>query len=209
MKLDIYNIEGQKTSKKVNLDKNVFGAESNDHCIYLVIKSELASKRQGTSKSKNKSEVRGTGAKPWKQKGTGRARAGRLRNPSRVHGGTAFGPEPRVYNMKINKKVKKIARIGALSDKYSSGNIIVIDSLKLSETKTKKIENVLKTLKIDNKKVSFLSTKKDSNFYLSCRNLKNINTYKVEDVSVYELMNSNTLVLDKDSIEYLNNLDEN
>ena len=149
MKLDIYNIEGQKTSKKVNLDKNIFGAKLNDHCIYLVIKSELASKRQGTSKSKSKSEVRGTGAKPWKQKGTGRARAGRLRNPSRVHGGTAFGPEPRAYNMKVNKKVKKIARISALSDKYSSGNIIVMDSLKLSETKTKKIKNVLKTLKID------------------------------------------------------------
>jgi len=209
MKLDIYNIEGQKTSKKVNLDKNIFGAKLNDHCIYLVIKSELASKRQGTSKSKSKSEVRGTGAKPWKQKGTGRARAGRLRNPSRVHGGTAFGPEPRAYNMKVNKKVKKIARISALSDKYSSGNIIVMDSLKLSETKTKKIKNVLKTLKIDNKKVSFLSTKKDLNFYLSCRNLKNINTYKVEDVSIYELINSNTLVIDKDSVEYLNNLGKN
>tara|TARA_B110000263_G_scaffold217725_1_gene203951 strand:+ start:677 stop:1306 length:630 start_codon:yes stop_codon:yes gene_type:complete len=209
MKLDVYNIEGQKTSKKVNLDKNVFGVESNEHSIYLVVKLELASKRQGTSKSKSKSEVRGTGAKPWKQKGTGRARAGRLRNPSRVHGGTAFGPEPRAYNMKINKKVRKMARISALSDKYSSGNIIVMDTLKLPETKTKKIESILKTLKIDNKKVSFLSTKKDSNFYLSCRNLKDINTYKVEDVSVYELMNSNTLVLDKDSVEYLNSLGKN
>jgi len=209
MKLDVYNIEGQKTSKKVNLDKNVFGAESNEHCIYLVVKLELASKRQGTSKSKSKSEVRGTGAKPWKQKGTGRARVGRIRNPSRVHGGTAFGPEPRTYNMKINKKVRKMARISALSDKYSSGNIIVMDTLKLPETKTKKIESILKTLKIDNKKVSFLSSEKDSNFYLSCRNLKDINTYKVEDVSVYELMNSNTLVLDKDSVEYLNSLGKN
>ena len=209
MKLDVYNIEGQKTSKKINLDKNVFGAESNEHCIYLVVKLELASKRQGTSKSKSKSEVRGTGAKPWKQKGTGRARVGRIRNPSRVHGGTAFGPEPRTYNMKINKKVRKMARISALSDKYSSGNIIVMDTLKLPETKTKKIESILKTLKIDNKKVSFLSSEKDSNFYLSCRNLKDINTYKVEDVSVYELMNSNTLVLDKDSVEYLNSLGKN
>ena len=104
MKLDIYDIEGKKTSSTIDLDKAVFGAKTNEHCVYLVVKSELASKRQGTSKSKSKSEVRGTGAKPWKQKGTGRARAGRLRNPSRVHGGTAFGPEPRSYNIKINKK---------------------------------------------------------------------------------------------------------
>ena len=206
MKLDVYNIEGKKTSKKIDLDKKVFGVQKNEHCIYLVIKSELASKRQGTSKSKSKSEVRGTGAKPWKQKGTGRARAGRLRNPSRVHGGTAFGPEPRDYSMKVNKKVKKIARISALSDKCSSGNIIVMDNFELSDIKTKNIENTLKTLKINDKKVSFLSKEKDLNFYLSCRNLKNVNTYKVDDVSVYELMNSSMLVLDKNSVEYLNSL---
>tara|TARA_Y100000588_G_C14004834_1_gene817298 strand:+ start:89 stop:718 length:630 start_codon:yes stop_codon:yes gene_type:complete len=206
MKLDVYNIEGKKTSKKIDLDKKVFGVQKNEHCIYLVIKSELASKRQGTSKSKSKSEVRGTGAKPWKQKGTGRARAGRLRNPSRVHGGTAFGPEPRDYSMKVNKKVKKIARISALSDKCSSGNIIVMDNFELSDIKTKNIENTLKILKINDKKVSFLSKEKDLNFYLSCRNLKNVNTYKVDDVSVYELMNSSMLVLDKNSVEYLNSL---
>jgi len=206
MKLDIYNIEGKKTSKKANLDKKVFGADKNEHCIYLVVKSELASKRQGTSKSKSKSEVRGTGAKPWKQKGTGRARAGRLRNPSRVHGGTAFGPEPRDYDMKVNKKVRKIARIGALSDKCLSGNIIVMDSFKSLDIKTKNIQSTLKVLKINDKKVSFLSKEKDLNFYLSCRNLKDVNTYKVDDISVYELMNSNMLILDTDSVEYLNSL---
>jgi large subunit ribosomal protein L4 len=209
MKLDIYNIEGKKTSKKITLDKDVFGAEKNEHCLYLVVKSELAAKRQGTSKSKSKSEVRGTGAKPWKQKGTGRARAGRLRNPSRVHGGTAFGPEPRNYNVKINKKVRKIARLSALSEKCSAGNIIVMDKLILSDIKTKSIESVLNHLKINNQKVSFLSSVKDSNFYLSCRNLKGVNTFKVEDVSVYELMNSNTLIMDLDSVEYLNSLGKN
>ena len=140
MKLDIYNIEGKKTSRKANLDKNVFEVKPNEHCIYLAIKSELAAKRQGTSASKNKANVRGTGAKPWKQKGTGRARVGRIRNPSRVHGGTAFGPEPRSYNVKINKKVKKIARISALSDKCLSGNILVLDKLELSDIKTKSIK---------------------------------------------------------------------
>ena len=209
MKLDIYNIEGKKTSKSISLDKNVFGIESNEHCIYLVVKSELAAKRQGTSKSKSKSEVSGTGAKPWKQKGTGRARAGRLRNPSRVHGGTAFGPKPRQYNQKINKKVKKLARFSALSEKCSSGNIMVIDDLKLKATKTSNVVSMLKALKIDDTKVSFLSKDNDQNFYLSCRNIPKVKTYKVDDVSVFELMNSNTLILDKESVEYLNMLGKN
>lgn len=209
MKLDIYNIEGKKTSKSISLDKNVFGIESNEHCIYLVVKSELAAKRQGTSKSKSKSEVSGTGAKPWKQKGTGRARAGRLRNPSRVHGGTAFGPEPRQYNQKINKKVKKLARFSALSEKCSSGNIMVIDDLKLKVTKTSNVVSMLKALKIDDTKVSFLSIDNNQNFYLSCRNIPKVKTFKVDDVSVFELMNSNTLILDKESVEYLNMLGKN
>ena len=209
MKLDIYNIEGKKTSKSISLDKNVFGIKSNDHVIYLVVKSELAAKRQGTSKSKSKSEVSGTGAKPWKQKGTGRARAGRLRNPSRVHGGTAFGPSPRQYSQKINKKVKKLARLSALSNKFSSGNVIVVDNLELETTKTSNVASMLKTLQINDKKVSFLSIEKNQNFYLSCRNIPMVNTYKVDDVSVYELMNSTTIILDKKSVEYLNTLGKN
>ena len=209
MKLDIYNIEGKKTSKSISLDKNVFGLKSNDHIIYLVVKSELAAKRQGTSKSKSKSEVSGTGAKPWKQKGTGRARAGRLRNPSRVHGGTAFGPSPRQYSQKVNRKVKKLARFSALSNKFSSGNVIVIDNLELGSTKTSNVASMLKTLQINDKKVSFLSKDKDQNFYLSCRNIPMVKTYKVDDVSVYELMNSATIILDKKSVEYLNTLGKN
>ena len=209
MKLDIYNIEGKKTSKKANLDKAVFEVQPNEHCIYLAIKAELAAKRQGTSASKNKANVRGTGAKPWKQKGTGRARAGRLRNPSRVHGGTAFGPEPREYNLKINKKVKKIARISALSDKCSSGNILVLDQLKLSEIKTKSVENILKSLNVNGSKISFLSDESDQNFYLSCRNLKNVNMYRVKDVTIFELMNSNVLVVDEKGLEYFNTLGGN
>ena len=209
MKLDIYNIEGNKISRQAKLEKTVFGTEPNEHCLYLVVKSELAAKRQGTSSSKNKSEVNGTGAKPWKQKGTGRARAGRLRNPSRVHGGTAFGPEPRSYNMKINKKVKKIARISALSDKFSSGNIIVMDQFSLSEVKTKTILNILDSLNVTDQKVNFLSKNSDNNFYLSCRNLQRINSYRVEDVTVHELMNCNTLILDEGSVEYLNGLGKN
>ena len=209
MKLDIYDIKGKKTSRKINLDKNIFEVKPNEHCIYLAIKSELASKRQGTSSSKNKSEVRGTGAKPWKQKGTGRARVGRIRNPSRVHGGTAFGPNPRDYNLKVNKKVRKIARISALSDKCLSGNILVLDNLKLSDIKTKNVENILKSLNVVGDKISFLSLESDRNFYLSCRNLKGVNMYRAQDVTIFELMNSNTLVLDETGVEYFNNLGVN
>ena len=137
MKLDIYNQKGKKLSDKIDLNKNVFGIEPNEHCVYLTIKSELAAKRQGTSKSKSKSEVRGTGSKPWKQKGTGRARVGLIRNPSRVSGGTAFGPEPRTYNLKINKKVRTLARKSILSDKLSSNALMVIDKISLDDHKTK------------------------------------------------------------------------
>ena len=126
MKLDIYNQKGSKLSKKVDLNKDVFGIDPSEHSVYLVIKSELASRRQGTSKSKGKSEVRGTGSKPYKQKGTGRARVGLIRNPSRVSGGTAFGPEPRQYNLKVNKKVKNLARRSALSMKVSSKDFMVL-----------------------------------------------------------------------------------
>ena len=209
MKIDIYNKKGKKLSRKVNLDKNIFEVEPNEHCLYLTIKSELAAKRQGTSKSKGKSEVSGTGAKPFKQKGTGRARVGRLRNPSRVHGGTAFGPSPRSYDLKINKKVKKIARISALSSKCLSGDILVLDNFNISEIKTKNVESIINSLKLSDKKIAFLCQEKDSNFYLSCRNLKNINLFRAQDVPVHQLMNANTLVLDELSVDYFNNLKNN
>ena len=117
MKVDLYNISGSKTSKKADLNDKVFKIKPNQHSIYLAIKSELASRRQGTSSSKTRSEVRGGGAKPWKQKGTGRARIGSTRNPSRVHGGAAFGPRPHKYSVKVNKKVKVLAKKSALSIK--------------------------------------------------------------------------------------------
>ncbi len=205
MKLDIYNKNGKKLSRKVDLDKSIFEIEPNEHCIYLAIKSEMAASRQGTSKSKSKSEVSGTGAKPFKQKGTGRARVGRLRNPSRVHGGTAFGPTPRSYNLKVNKKVKKIARISALSSKCVSGNLLVLDNFNISDIKTKSIQLIIESLKLKNQKVTFISKETDSNFYLSCRNLKNINLFRAQDVPTYNLMNANILILDELSVDYFNN----
>ena len=117
MDYKLYNINGSESSKKFKLNKEVYGIKPNEHCIYLAVKSEMASMRQGTSSSKTRAEVSGGGAKPWRQKGTGRARVGSTRNPSRVHGGVAFGPKPRKYNLKVNKKVKKVAKKSVLSQK--------------------------------------------------------------------------------------------
>jgi len=205
MKIKLHTKDGKELKDTIDLEKDVFEATPNEHCLYLVVKAELAAKRQGTSSSKSKSEVSGTGAKPWKQKGTGRARVGRIRNPSRVHGGTAFGPEPRSYNLKINKKVKRIARISALSTKCISNDIIVLDNFNLKESKTKQVDNIIKSLKLENKKITFITEDVNENFYLSCRNLKNINLYKVQDVTVYQLMNSNVLVFDPQAVNYFNN----
>ena len=136
MKIDIYNQKGNKLSNKVDLNKDVFGIDPNEHCVYLSIKSELASKRQGTSKSKSKSEVRGSKSKPYKQKGTGRARVGIIRNPYRVRGGNAFGPEPRSYSLKVNKKVRVLAKKSILSDKVLSKSLMIVDQIKLDDHKT-------------------------------------------------------------------------
>ena len=153
MKIDIYNKKGKKTSKKIDLNKNVFDVKPSDHSIYLAVKSELAAKRQGNAHSKNRSEVRGGGTKPWKQKGTGRARIGSLRNPSRVHGGAAFGPQKRSYSVKLNKKTKLLARKSVLSIKAKSKQLIVLDDFNIDSFKTKDLLNVLTLLKVDNEKI--------------------------------------------------------
>ena len=137
MKASLYNINGKKSTKKIELSKKVFEVEPNEHSIYLAVKSELAAKRQGTSSSKTRAEVRGGGSKPWKQKGTGRARVGSSRNPSRVHGGVVFGPKPHAYNLKVNKKEKNLARRSALSIKVSSKAFKVLENIKMDNPKTK------------------------------------------------------------------------
>ncbi len=133
MKLDIYQKSGKKSAKKVTLNEEVFGITPNKHCVYLAVSSEMASIRQGTHSSKTRAEVSGGGVKPWRQKGTGRARVGSIRNPSRVHGSKAFGPKPHKYDKKVNKKVRQLARRSVLSQKVSENNFIVIDNI-LPET---------------------------------------------------------------------------
>tara|TARA_Y100000748_G_C15450210_1_gene470640 strand:+ start:695 stop:1315 length:621 start_codon:yes stop_codon:yes gene_type:complete len=206
MKLEIYNQQGKVTSKKAELNKDVFGLEPNEHSIYLSVKSEMAAKRQGTSKSKSRSEVRGTGSKPWKQKGTGRSRIGSIRNPSRPGGGTAFGPEPRTYALKINKKVKTVARKSILSGKFSSKSLMVLDKIKLDSPKTKSFVQIVKNLGLEAKKVVFLIGEKDVNIYKSSRNLHNVRTCLIDSVSNYDLVNSEMIVLDQKSLEHCNKI---
>lgn len=206
MKLDVYNQKGKKMSKQAELNKAVFGVSPNEHSIYLAIKSEMASKRQGTSKSKSRSEVRGTGSKPWKQKGTGRARIGSIRNPSRPGGGTAFGPEPRTYSLKVNKKVKNVARKSILSNKFSDESLLIIDKIVLDNPKTKNFVEIVKNLGLESKKVIFLVSEKDENVYKSSRNLHNVNTCLSDSVSNYDLVNNEMIVIDQKSLEYFNKI---
>mgnify|MGYP000031157662 CR=1 FL=1 len=204
MKVDIYNKNGKKSSSKVELSNKIFKVEPNEHCIYLAVKSELAARRQGTSSSKTRSEVRGGGRKPYRQKGTGNARVGSTRNPARVHGGSAFGPKPRTYSLKINKKVRNIARRSALSLKVNNDMFKVLNSLNSDSTKTKEFVQLLKKLDISDHKIIIVTNDYCKNLYLSSRNLEKINLVNVKSFSTYDIMNSSYLLIDKDSIDYLN-----
>jgi len=205
MKIDILNQEGKKLKSKIELSKDVFGIEPNDHCVYLAVKSEMAALRQGTSSSKTRAEVSGTGKKPWKQKGTGRARVGSTRNPSRVHGGAAFGPKPRNCNLKVNLKVKNLAKRSVLSSKYQNKKIIILDRVVLNNAKTKDFLKILKKLKIDSIKSTFLLKDVDENVFLSSRNLYKVSIVESNRASTYDMIDNEVLILDKETVEFFNN----
>jgi len=188
----------------VEVSESVFGVQPNENCVYLAVKSELAALRQGTSASKSRSDVSGTGKKPFRQKGTGRSRAGSLRNPSRVHGGTAFGPEPRQYTLKVNKKVKRIARQSALSQKVLTNSIIVIDDLKIENPKTREMVTLFKKLNLTGKKITILAKDVNDNLWFSARNIKNIALIPAQTASTYDILDSQILLFDVDGIEAIN-----
>tara|TARA_Y100001970_G_C14121437_1_gene796542 strand:- start:226 stop:858 length:633 start_codon:yes stop_codon:yes gene_type:complete len=205
MKLDIYNIDGKKTSKKVTLDDNVFKVDPNNHCIYLAVNSELAALRQGSHSTKTRSEVSGGGAKPYKQKGTGRARVGSTRNSARVHGGRAFGPKPRTYSKAVNRKVRQLARKSVLSQKVSSDNLIVVQDFSLKTSKTKDFVKILDDLSLSDKKTAIMLGEVQENLHLSSRNVKGVIVFDAMTASTYDLLDCEKLVFDVDGIEKLNN----
>ena len=204
MKLDIYQKSGKKSAKKVTLNEEVFGITPNKHCVYLAVSSEMASIRQGTHSSKTRAEVSGSGAKPWRQKGTGRARVGSIRNPSRVHGSKAFGPKPHKYDKKVNKKVRQLARRSVLSQKVSENNFIVIDNILLETPKTSEFSGLLKNFNLTGEKVTVLTDTMEENLYLGSRNIKNICVVPVESASTYDLLDCQMILANEASVEILN-----
>ena len=208
MELAVYNSQGVATSKKVKLNDSVFGVEPNDHAIYLDVKQYLANQRQGTSKSKERNEISGSTKKIKKQKGTGGARAGSLKSPVFVGGGRVFGPKPRDYSFKLNKKLKRLARVSALTYKAKDNKIVILEDLKFDAPKTSSLSGVLKALNL-NGKALLVTADYDKNIVLSGRNLVNAKVSKAADLSTYEILNAGSIVLTESAVELVNKLSEN
>lgn len=203
MKLDVYNVEGNSVGKQVELDNNVFGIEPNDHCIYLAVKQYRANQRQGTHKSKERNEIAGSRKKIKKQKGTGTARFGDIKNPIFRGGGRIFGPRPRNYGFKLNKKVKRLARNSALSYKAKEQKIMVIEDFTFDAPKTKNYEQILKNLKLDDQKTLLVVKEGDANVWLSARNLSKAQVQMTSSLNTYDVLNANTLILSESAIQDL------
>ena len=195
MELNILNIKGEETGKKVQLNDAIFGIEPNDHAIYLDVKQFMANNRQGTHKSKQRSEIAGSTRKLGRQKGGGGARPGDIKSPVRVGGGRIFGPVPRDYGFKLNKKVKQLARKSALSLRAKNGQIIALDALKFEAPKTKDFVAMMSALKIADKKALFVLPVADDYALLSARNLQNVNLITVNELNTYAIMNSTAVVV--------------
>lgn len=203
MELSVLNKTGQETGRKVNLPDSIFDIEPNDHAIYLDVKQYLANQRQGTHKAKGRAEVALSTRKIKRQKGTGGARAGSLKSPVFVGGGRVFGPEPRDYSFKLNKKVKQLARVSALSHKVKENNIIVVEDFNFETPKTKEFAQINKNLKIDNKKSLFVLTEQNKTIYLSSRNLEGKKVVTLSDLNTYDIMRASVLVFTESSINAL------
>ena len=201
MKLSVYNTEGKETSKTVSLSKDIFGIEPNDHAIYLDVKNYLAAQRQGTHKTKERSDVAGSRRKIRKQKGSGAARVGDIKNPLFRGGGRVFGPRPRTYNFKLNKKVKTLARKSALSQTAKDKKIIILEDFSMDAPNTKDFANILSNLNQANNKTLLILADSNKNILLSSRNLKKTKVVNVSSLNTYDIMNANKLMFVESSIK--------
>ena len=204
MELAVLNTQGQETGRKVVLSDAVFGVEANDHAIYLDVKQFLADQRQGTHKAKQRNEVAGSTRKLKRQKGTGGARCGSIKSPLFPGGGRIFGPVPRDYSFKLNKKLKRLARRSALTYKAQAGAISVIENLQLEAPKTKQVVALAQALKVENKKVLLVLPEGNANLQLSCRNIPSVKPILAENINTYEVMNANVLVMVEGAENVLN-----
>ena len=206
MELSVLNKEGKDTGRKVVLNDEVFGIEPNSHVVYLAVKQFLADQRQGTHKSKQRSEIAGSTRKLGRQKGGGGARRGDINSPVLVGGGRVFGPVPRDYSFKLNKKVKQLARKSALSQKAIESAIVVVEDFNLETPSTKAFVSITKNLQVADKKALFVLNSKENNVILSARNLKKVNVVEANSLNTYIVMNSNVLVLSESAVESVNKL---
>lgn len=195
MQVKVLNIQGQETGRTVDLPEEIFGIEPNDHAIYLAVKQYLAAQRQGTHKVKTRAEVQGASRKLHRQKGTGGSRKGNIRNPLYKGGGTVFGPKPHKYNIKLNRKVKDLAKMSALAHKAKENAIYVVEDVNLDAPKTKTFMNILNSLKVAEKKIMFVTPEFNNNVYVSARNVPSVLTTLLSDVNTYDIVNSEALVL--------------
>jgi len=206
MEIKVLNKEGKATAKKVSLTKDIFGIEPNDHAIYLDVKQYLANQRQGTHQSRERGDIAGSTRKIKKQKGTGTARAGSIKNPLFRGGGRVFGPRPKSYSFKLNKKLKVLARKSALTYKAKEDSILVLDDLTFKTPKTKDFVSVLKNLKIDGDKSLFVTSEKDQNTLLSSRNLKNAKVITADKLNTYDILYSHKLIISENAFVQIEKL---
>lgn len=195
MQLNVLNTQGQETGRTVELPEDIFGIEPNDHAIYLAVKQYLAAQRQGTHKVKTRAEVQGASRKLHKQKGTGGSRKGNIRNPLYKGGGTVFGPKPHRYDFKLNRKVKDLAKMSALSHKAKENAIVVVEDLSFDAPKTKNLMNILTSVKAADKKIMFITPEYNDVLYKSLRNVPSVLGVVLNDVNTYDIVNSEILVL--------------
>ena len=206
MEAVVYNIEGKDTGKKVELQDSIFGVEPNEHAVYLDVKQYLANNRQGTHKSKERAEISGSTRKVKKQKGTGTARMGSIKSPVLRGGGRAFGPRPRDYRFKLNRKLKVVARRSALSYKAKNNNILVVEDFSFEAPKTKKMIEIKNNLKIEDKKLLLVLSESNNNVYLSAQNLKGFDVTLVSQLNTYDITDTKKLVFVESAIDELNKL---
>ena len=195
MQIDVLKIDGKKTGRKVELPEDIFGVEPNQHVVYLAVKQYLAAQRQGTHKVKTRAEVKGASRKLHRQKGTGGSRKGNIRNPLYKGGGTVFGPKPHSYDIKLNRKVKDLAKMSALSFKAKENAIVVVEDITMDAPKTKNFTDILTNLKVADKKTLFVMPEYNDNVYLSFRNVPSVNGTLLSDMNTYDVVNADVLVM--------------
>ncbi|MBF1051109.1 MAG: 50S ribosomal protein L4 [Peptostreptococcaceae bacterium] len=198
-KIDVLDING-KVVEQMEISEDLFAAQVNEHCVYEVVKNHLANKRQGTQSAKTRAEVRGGGRKPWRQKGTGRARQGSTRSPQWIGGGVVFAPKPRDYSYKINKKIKRVALKSVLTDKVNNNKLVVLNELNMNEAKTKAFANVMNNLKLTGVKTLFVTKENDVNVVRSGRNIKGVDVTFTNLINTYDVINHEVLVMTKDAV---------